>query len=173
MAARVDARGEVLDRTPIPVATLNGAQQRPAVSSDGENFLVVWQDFRNGNDWDVYGARVSAQGEVLDRDGRLLAGGEHNQCLPDVVYGAGSYYVAWLDMRHFPEYRVFGARVSAAGKPLDRNGVQLLRVMSDKQIAAWRIAPFAPGKKGSGWHQYMQQPGPPELEHEWQCPPRH
>jgi hypothetical protein len=36
------------------------------------NFLIVWQDKRNG-DWDVYGSRVTPAGEVLDPAGILIS----------------------------------------------------------------------------------------------------
>ena len=29
--------------------------------------MVIWQDLRNGKDFDVLGARVSAQGKILDK----------------------------------------------------------------------------------------------------------
>jgi len=170
LAVRVSAEGKVLDGKPIEVSAANGAQMRPMVTSDGKDWLVVWHDLRNGKDWDLYAARVSGDGKVLDKDGVLLVGGEHNQCFAGVVFGSAGYYVAWLDMRHWPEYRVYGSRVSRDAKALDGRGVELIRVMSDKEMAAWSKAPFAPGKKGIGWHNFgqkgmrgMKQPGPPSL----------
>jgi len=132
MAVRVAAEGKVLDAKPIAVSAAKGSQLRPAVASDDKGWLVVWHDFRNGKDWDVCGSRVTGDGKVLDQDGALLSGGEHNQCFPDIVFGAGNYYVAWLDMRGWPEYRVYGSRVSPEGKALDGTGVEMIRVMSDK-----------------------------------------
>lgn len=170
LAARVSADGKVLDIKPIEIAAVKGAQQRPMVASDGDDFLVVWHDFRNGKNWDVYASRVTGGGKVLDKGGTLIAGGERNQCFADVVFGGGNYYAAWLDMRHWPEYRVYGSRVSREGKALDAGGVELVRVMSDEEMEAWKKAPFAPGKLGLGWHNFGQrgmrgvkQPGPPSL----------
>jgi len=169
-ATRVDADGKVLDPKGIAVCAAKDFQGRPAVASDGKDFLVVWHDLRTGKDWDLYAARVSGEGKVLDADGFLVAGGAYNQCLPDLVFGGGSYYAAWLDMRHFPEYRVYGARVSASGKVLDAQGTEIIRLMSDAEREAWRTAPFSPGKYGTGWHDFgkkgmdgMRQPGPPRL----------
>jgi hypothetical protein len=169
LAARVSAEGKVLDAKPIEVASVKGAQQRPTVASDGKDWLVVWHDLRSGKDWDLYAARISADGKVAVKGGALLVGGSHNQCFADVVFGSGNYYVAWLDMRHWPEYRVFGSRVSREGKALDGRGVELIRTMSDKAMENWKKAPFAPGKKGVGWHAFgrkkgsVRQPCPPSL----------
>jgi hypothetical protein len=70
--ARVATDGTVLDTAEIPVSTAAGDQRAPAIAFDGANFLIVWQDKRNG-DWDVYGSRVTPGGEVLDRSGILIS----------------------------------------------------------------------------------------------------
>ncbi|MFY0575126.1 hypothetical protein ACN28S_12810 [Cystobacter fuscus] len=43
-------------------------QYAPAVAHNGKNFLVVWYDYRSGSA-DIYGARVSGTGTVLDPSG--------------------------------------------------------------------------------------------------------
>ena len=53
------------------IAEAPGRQLRPVVGWDGENFLVVWDDQRNQGAFfdertDIYGARVSETGTVLD-----------------------------------------------------------------------------------------------------------
>jgi hypothetical protein len=119
--ARVHVAGKTLDPAGIKVCTAADNQERPAVASDGKNFLVVWEDFRNGKDYDVYAARVSSNGQVLDPDGFLVAGGAHNQCHPVVVFAGGHYYVVWQGYRQDgPRYLLYGARVSIEGKVLDR-----------------------------------------------------
>jgi len=162
-AVRVSADGKVLDPKGIPICTAKDFQCRPVVASDGKDFLVAWHDLRSGKAWDVYAARVSGEGKVLDADGFLVAGGGENQCLPDLVFGGGSYYAAWLDMRHYPEYRVYGARISSAGKVLDASGIELIRTVTDDDLEKWRKASFAAGKKGQGWHNHASYPGAPSL----------
>jgi hypothetical protein len=162
-AARISADGKYLDPNGILVCKAKDFQGRPVVASDGKDFLVVWHDMRTGKDWDLYAARVSSDGKVQDSDGFLVSGGTHNQCLPDVVFGAGNYYAVWLDMRHFPEYRVFGSRISPDGKVLDAGGAELIRGIDDKILESWRKASFAPGKHGQGWHQFAAQPSAPFL----------
>ncbi len=125
--ARVSADGKTLDAAGVRISAAADAQDLPRVASDGDGFLVVWQDYRNGKDWDVYAARVSAGGKVLDPDGFPVAKGAHNQCLPDVAFAAGNYYIAWMGFEEkVNQYSVFGARVSPAGKVLDHPAVRLL-----------------------------------------------
>ncbi len=164
LAARVSVGGKVMDAKPIVVCAARGAQQRPRVASDGGNFLIVWHDLRGGKDWDLYAARVTGDGKVLDKDGELLFGGAHNQCFADVVFGNGNYYVAWLDMRNFPEYRVYGSRIAPdTGKALDGQGVEIVRLLTDEQVEKWRTAPFSPGYNGRGTFNFIRQPGPPTV----------
>jgi hypothetical protein len=125
--ARVSAEGKALDPDGIKVCGAKDTQDHPKVASDGKGFLVVWEDFRNGKDYDVYAARVSADGKVLDPDGVLVAGGENNQARPTTAFAGGNYLVAWqgfsgdgLDGDGKTGYRVCGARVSPEGKPLDQ-----------------------------------------------------
>ncbi len=62
--ARVNPSGIVLDPNGIPILTMPGNQGVPAISFDGINYLVVWEDWRNGNG-DVYGARMTQAGTTV------------------------------------------------------------------------------------------------------------
>ncbi len=131
--ARLSADGKSMDPRGIRVTKAKDVQDRPSVASDGKNFLVVWEDIRSGKDYDVYAARVTADGRVLDPDGILVAGGEHNQCRPVVVYSGQGYVVVWQSFvrkTEFPGKKGTGyvlkcARVSSEGKVLDATPVTL------------------------------------------------
>jgi hypothetical protein len=71
-ATRVTPEGEVLDSDGFLVSGGAHSQALPDVVWDGKAFQVVWQDFRCGNRYEVYGARVSAEGKVLEPAGRLF-----------------------------------------------------------------------------------------------------
>jgi hypothetical protein len=138
-AARVDRAGAVLDGTGIPVSTAAGDQLGPAVAFDGTNSLIAWSDNRSGTSFDVYGARVSPTGAVLDGGGLAISTAPADQGgRPDfdrgrlVVASDGTnHLVLWPDLRAGRPYRyetgissdVFGARVSRAGAVLDGSGI--------------------------------------------------
>jgi len=121
--ARVSADGKALDPAGIRLTKGKGLKDRPRVASDGKGFLVVWEDLRKGKAWNVYAARVSAEGKALDTDGVLIAGGDNNQCRPDVAFAKGNYHVAWMSYNNY--YSVLNARVSPEGKLLDAKGLEL------------------------------------------------
>lgn len=73
---RVTVDGEVLDPEGIPISTAPGDQMFPSVTWNGENFFVVWQDYRSGKNWDIFGSRVSIFGEILDPGGIPLVLGK-------------------------------------------------------------------------------------------------
>jgi hypothetical protein len=124
--ARVEAStGKPLDPRGIVVCSAPDLQEWPGVAFDGNNFLVVWQDFRSGKQYDVYAARVSPEGKVLDRDGFAVAAGPANQCRPAVAFAGGNHLVVWMDARRYPVYGVFAARVSAGAEVLDPEGLPL------------------------------------------------
>jgi hypothetical protein len=90
--ARVDANGRSLAPAGIRIAAGNGLRSHVKVASDGNDWLVVWAELGNGNDWDIYGCLVSANGQPCDKP-FLIAGGQDNQCQPAVAYAGDSYYV--------------------------------------------------------------------------------
>jgi hypothetical protein len=116
--ARVTPGGRVLDPGGIAISRASGSQQYPAVAYGGSNFLVVWQDSRGGKDNDVYAARVSSTGALLDSTGIAIMVGQGYQQEPGVAFGGGNYLVAWQD----DESGVHGARVTPGGTVLDRPG---------------------------------------------------
>lgn len=117
-AARLSPEGKVLDPKGIEVApAAAGVQDSPRVAFSGGVFLVVWQDFRNGKDYDVLGARVSPEGKVMDREPLAIAAGPHNQALPDMAGDGKAFLVVWQSPRgDAPAYRGWAAPVAADGK---------------------------------------------------------
>jgi hypothetical protein len=122
VACRVDAAGKILDAKPFAICAAKDLQEKPRLAFGGGVFLVVWHDLRNEKDWDVYAARVTPEGKVLDPDGFLVAGGKHNQALPNVAWDGKNFQVVWQDARSGNRYEVYGARVSREGKVLDVEG---------------------------------------------------
>jgi hypothetical protein len=101
-----------------------GAQERPAVAFDGTNYLVVWEDSR-AVQADVYGARVTTSGQVVDDQGGIPIGvASAFQVAPDVAVSGTSYLVVWRDNRN-GNVDTYAARVSPGGTVLDPFGIAI------------------------------------------------
>ena len=151
VACRVDRSGKPLDASPIVVSTAPDLRERPMIAFGGGVFLICWQDLRNGKDWDVYAARVTPEGKVLDPDGIPVGAGDHNQALPDVAWDGRNFLVVWQDFRSGSQYQVYGARVSPEGKALDAGG---FLIASSNLTSGWGkdqlFNPCAASLPGSG-----------------------
>ena len=124
--ARVSHDGMVLDRPPIRISTAVGALADPQVAFDGRNFLVVWSDERlkpdpDHSQHDVFGARITRAGVVLDRDGIPISTAERQQVEPKLAFEGSRFLVVWTDFRSY-DGDIYGARVTTAGKVLDPTG---------------------------------------------------
>lgn len=119
---RLDKSGKPLDVKPFVISGAKDCQERPRVAFGGGVFLVVWQDLRNGKDWDVYAARVTPEGKVLDPEGIAVSAEACNQCQPAACFDGKAFQILWRDMRDGKDYDCFGARVSSEGKSLDDSG---------------------------------------------------
>ena len=125
--ARVDSSGKVQETSGLAFAKGSFNQQRPAVASDGTDFLVVWHDdsekgtYRN----DIYGARVDKSGKLLDSPAIAISKALHFQEYPAVAHDGTNYLVVWSDRRTGVEYFIYGARVDPGGKVLDPSGIPI------------------------------------------------
>ena len=124
-ATRVDHTGKVLDPYGIAVATTAGSKDRPQVSFDGTNYLVVWEDFRGGKDFDIFGARVTPAGTVLDQNGIAISTASLGQHRPVAAHRSGTTLVVWEDFRNKKDYDIMGARLDSTGKVLDPSGISI------------------------------------------------
>jgi hypothetical protein len=93
------------------------SQQHPALAFDGTNFLVVWDDNRDGADSDIWGTRLSTAGAILDPIGIKIAATAGIQANPTVAFNGSTYLVAWEDFKvtDGTEADIGAARVSTAG----------------------------------------------------------
>lgn len=136
VGCRIDLQGRVLDSRPFVICAATDAQEMPRIAAaTGGVFLAVWQDIRNGKDWDVYAARITADGKVLDSDGFPVSAGPHNQAKPRVAWDGVDFLVVWQDFRSGSRYDSYAARVSVDGKVRDPDGV-LLETVSQCPVVA-------------------------------------
>jgi hypothetical protein len=120
--ARIDTSGNVLDHTPIPIATQVVYQQLPAVAACGENYLIAWQDDRFAN---VYAARVDAAGTLLDPTGFPITTANHEQEAPAAIFDGAKYFVVWHDGRNVSGTGIYGTRVTTSGAVLNPAGIMI------------------------------------------------
>jgi hypothetical protein len=93
--ARVDLNGNVLDPDGFPISTGDGWESSPAVGWDGTNFLVVWCDDRDMTSADIYGTRITPQGEILDGTGFQISDEEIRTVSSSVTFNGSNYLIAW------------------------------------------------------------------------------
>ena len=115
--------GTVLDPEQIWISTAANAQDLPDVASDGQDFLVAWQDERVTGFREIYAARVSADGAVLDPDGIPVSTGGCCRFTPAIAFGGGNYLVVWVHPSAFTDIR--GSRVTPGGTVLDPSGIPI------------------------------------------------
>jgi hypothetical protein len=122
-AARVTPGGAVLDPTGFAVSTAADEHRNPAAAFDGTNFLVVWEDWRDGQRPNIHGARVTPDGAVLDTAGIAISTVADDQDNPAVCFDGTNWLVVWGDHRDGSQYDLYAARVTPAGAVLDSNGI--------------------------------------------------
>lgn len=113
--ARVGQDGVLHDQSPVAISSALGAGcAHPAVAFDGAAYLVAWQDAHNGNA-DVYAARLSTTGAVLDQLNIPVSTHASNQRNPSVIFDGVDFLVVWEDDRNAAS-DLYGARVSIDGQ---------------------------------------------------------
>jgi hypothetical protein len=154
-AARVGTEGVALDPAPITISNGPTPESAPQVAFNGTNFLIVWEDQRNGSATDIYGARVSPAGTVLDPSGLAISTATDLQRQPHVAANAanganGDFFVVWRDDRRHGAAAnasdIFGARVTDAGVVRDPAGLSITNLNSDKSSPV-----VAPGTGANTW----------------------
>lgn len=113
----------IIDRTGLVVSYLAvGAGLYPSVASDGKDYLVVWGDGRESFDnWDIYGARVSSLGAVVETNGFPICTAPSGQYQPSIAYDGVDYTVVWTDERS-TRYDIYATGVTPAGQVTGTNG---------------------------------------------------
>jgi hypothetical protein len=92
--SRLDADGEL--QSSFPLAAAEDAEERPAISFDGTNYLVVWEaEAASFGPVRVRGARVSTQGTVLDPLGKTLTPQDQRYVRPDLTFDGTNYLLAY------------------------------------------------------------------------------
>ena len=134
VAGRVSQSGAVLDPAGVSIAVISDNQFRPAVAFDGTNFLVVWTDSRSGPEMDIFGARVSRAGVVLDPAGIPISADPFDQEFdPALAFTGTDFLVVWAAFRNSPAMDIFGAAGGAAPESSrDPGGIPISTAPNDQ-----------------------------------------
>jgi hypothetical protein len=120
----MDTAGTALTPGGFPVVHDTFAQTAPAAAYGGDStYLVVWTDKRADAAGDVYGARLSRAGQVLDPNGIRICVAAGAQSEAAVAAGDSCWLVTWTDSRQGKD--IIGARVSWSGELLDTAGIPI------------------------------------------------
>jgi hypothetical protein len=121
LCGRVSQSGILLNPPGTNVRISINQQTKPAVSSDGLNYLAVWQDYRGINGYEIYGIRIGSDGSILDPSPIAIAvNGEDDMYLPDVGFNGTNYLVVWQESDDLN-----AVRVSTTGVVLDSNPIKI------------------------------------------------
>lgn len=125
LGARIDQSGALLDPDPITIAVTAVRLPDLAVASDGKTFLVVWKGRTDPRASAlIVGARVSAEGELLDSSPIIISEDLYRLRRPALAWGEGAYLVVW-ERYYDDSYDIWGTRVAADGRVLNPDGVRL------------------------------------------------
>ncbi|MBI5545833.1 MAG: tandem-95 repeat protein, partial [Deltaproteobacteria bacterium] len=140
---RIGSDGTLLDGASIAISTAPLDQVAPAVASDGTGFLAVWQDKRDSGNPHIHGARIRADGTVLDEQGIVINTEAGYQQAPTVTWGRQNYLAVWSDNRNVSTtgIDVFGALVDPTSSAV--SGVAAIGVglsSDDAPSVTWQAA---------------------------------
>jgi hypothetical protein len=133
---RVSPQGAILDSTSFVISHAANDQRDPALAFDGANFLVVWDDGRDGGDWDIFGARVTPQGQVLDTAGVAISRSAYAHCFPALAFDGTNFFVVWYERLYGGLTDIQGARVTPQGAVLDTAGIAISQSQDNEYYPA-------------------------------------
>ncbi len=102
----------------VALCAATNSQQFPSLASDGSGgMIVLWSDYRNSIDSDIYGQRVDANGTVRwTTDGVPLVLNDRDASPTGLAAdAAGGAIFAWTDQRTFPTLDAYAKRVEHFG----------------------------------------------------------
>ncbi len=97
----------------INICSATGVQCSPDIAYGAGYYLVVWSDRRTW-DFQIYGARVTPSGLVMEPDGFLIGPGINSFYYhPSIVFSDSNFFVIWSS--GISPYRIMGRFVNDKG----------------------------------------------------------
>jgi hypothetical protein len=125
--ARLDINGILLDPAGIFICNAPGNQKNPAIASNGDIFVVVWEDERNieQTGMDIYGTRVKGDGAIMDPAGFVISEEIDLQEVPKVASADDNFFVLWSDHRTGTNNDIYGTFVTSGGSISHAEGLAI------------------------------------------------
>lgn len=121
-AQHIDASGAKLWAAGgLAICTATGSQTNTRIETDNNGgAIIVWQDKRNGVDYDLYAQNVDAAGNIKwAANGVIVCNKSGTQSGHKVRSDfQGGVYVVWQDKRNGVDYNIYAQRISATGSRL-------------------------------------------------------
>lgn len=126
--ARINPSGILLDSFPIQIS-LYGAIKSPAVATCGSNFLIAFR-YAILPSYQIYFARISSQGALLDSTPILASEGSWACFSPSVSFDDSNYLLVWQNSDNFGWDSCYqyleGVRIDTSGTLLDTLPAKLI-----------------------------------------------
>jgi hypothetical protein len=127
-AQRLSSTGaEMWTNGGVAVCNMVLGQINPKLISDySGGAIVVWQDFRNGNDYNIYAQKINSSGAVQwAANGVAISTVAGTQSNPKIRNdGSGGAIIAWQDKRFGMNYDIYAQSVNSIGTVMwTANGV--------------------------------------------------
>ncbi|MBM4319021.1 MAG: tandem-95 repeat protein, partial [Deltaproteobacteria bacterium] len=141
--ARIDGgSGQLIDREGIDLSPSADTQSLPAVAYFNTQiaqpfYMVVWESYRSGS-WQIYGARVSAAGILLDAQGIAISTAAGEQRAPAIARISGNlaahsaFLVVWQDDRNVAGKDIYGTYLDRQGRPQQPQGMAISQAAGDQ-----------------------------------------
>jgi len=99
---------------------------RPKVATNGNSFLVTWSEERYYGWAQLFGARISHTGAVLDSGGiAITSASGYTMFDPAIVWDGIDYAVVYNVQKNFGDDDIYLTRLAPDGRVLDRDGIPI------------------------------------------------
>jgi len=128
--------------------------------------IITWQDYRNGNNWDVYAQHINSVGNVQwSPNGIVLSSRGTHQLNPEICSnGAGGAFIVWDDYSSPTTSDIYAQSINSSGSvQLDTSAKAICTEINsqfDSQIcsdgASGAIITWGDQRSGDEYHIYAQ-----------------
>jgi len=136
-------------------------QQQPQAVPDGFGGVVAaWQNYRRGEDLDIYTQRLDRRGRLLWADGGLpiCSSGNDQQGIRMVRDAGGNIFLAWSDYRGNEDFDIYVQKIDADGSRLwSADGTDICRAPGNQTIP--QMAPDGAGGVVVVWQDARREAG--------------